>query len=119
MRNSKGFSLIEIITATVLIAIIAVASLEFYRYCYSNFIIQDKLKLEAVNYAMGAMEILYAEEPDSPLLDETTIWVEDGTITEGDLAGRNGHKYRYIKTMSTSGINDEYKLVKTKVTWAR
>jgi prepilin-type N-terminal cleavage/methylation domain-containing protein len=120
VKISRGFTFVELIVAMVLIVIVSIASLEFFKYCYKNFLVPDELKLEAVNYAAGSMEKLYMEDPASSSLAVTAGWVDvdGGAITEGKLGNRSGHKYKSITTMN-SGSANEYKLIKTKVTWTR
>jgi prepilin-type N-terminal cleavage/methylation domain-containing protein len=121
MKRSRGFTLIELLVAVIIIAIASIESLEFFKYCYSGFVVPDELKLEAINYTAGSMEQLYMEDPNSPSLAVTSSWVDDGLITaEGKLSldNRKGKKSHSIATVN-SGEADEYKLIKTKVTWTQ
>ena len=58
MKKVKGFTLVEVITAMIVIAIIALAAFEFFVYC-QRFIVNADLRLMAVNSARARMENAY------------------------------------------------------------
>ena len=99
----------------VVIAISAIASLEFFKYCYGNFIIPAKWRLEAINYARGSIEAVYMEEYGSPALGDTEGWVELPD-PGGDLAGLGAGSDIKVYTKN-SPAGQEYKVVSTRVTW--
>ena len=65
-----GFTLVELIIAMVIIAIVSVCSLEFLRFCQKNFISNAESRFMAANYARETMEGLYWL-PSSELVDVT------------------------------------------------
>ena len=117
MKRSGGFTLVEVIVGMAVIAISAVASLEFFKYCYGSFIVPDKLRLEAVNYARSSLEARYMEEYDSPALNNTTGFVVDST-PDWKLDGHSAQKSHSVTTKNP-GTGQEYKVVSTKVEWTR
>ena len=86
MINKKGTTLVELIMAMVIIAIVAVSALEFFNFCQKNFIIPVKPKLVASNFAREKMEEQYWQ-PGALLNDGTSAtaplsgWTMTSTIS--------------------------------------
>jgi prepilin-type N-terminal cleavage/methylation domain-containing protein len=119
VKRTRGFTFIELIAGILIIAITSIASLEFFKYCYKNFILLDKLSLEAVNYARSSMETIYMKAyTSSELADTSGLWVEETPAPGGGLAKAGARKYHSV-SVKTTPAGAEYKVISTKVTWTR
>jgi prepilin-type N-terminal cleavage/methylation domain-containing protein len=115
-KRSRGFSLVEIIVAMMIIGITAVVALEFYRLCLKRFVGAARLNLEASDYSRDKMESIYFVSPTN--LGDTTF-----TLTEtlpaavpgapAELKDSHAGKQSYTVTPTTRG----YKVVSTSVDW--
>lgn len=112
--NRRGTTLIEIALAMTIIAIAAVSSLEFYKYCQKNFIVSSKLKLAAADFAKETAEEIYMLDPDNSTLGNGVTIQKDLPAT-GDFSYlKNQHQGNRFCTV-TQG--DSYKVVEVRVTW--
>ena len=103
MKKTKGFTLVEVLIAIIVIAIIAVAAFEFFRYC-QRFILQAELKLMAVNLAREKMEELYwdSDPPEPPAVPE-------------DIMLTTSHSFERNYTIGDSTGN--YKIIDVTISW--
>ena len=105
-NKNRGVTLIELIVAMTVIAITVVVTLEFYRFCMRQFILNARFSLEATDFARETMEELYFS---------SAAGMSDGTVQEllppCDLEG--GARNSTI----TSNPGAGYKLIRTTVTW--
>lgn len=107
MTNKKGFTFVEIIVAMIIIAIVAVSSLEFFYFCQKFFITPIKPKFMASNLARETMESLYwqlgssladTQEPEAVALPDWDPGFNDYlgdwtmTYTVSTPAGNKGYK---------------------------
>ncbi|MDP3791712.1 MAG: prepilin-type N-terminal cleavage/methylation domain-containing protein [Candidatus Omnitrophota bacterium] len=110
--KNRGFTLVELIVAMVIIAITAVGAFEFYVFSMKNFIMKARLTLMATDFATDKMEKLYyLALGDLPPEGDTTNdqFRNDTYLTE--LKNRGGNCL--INVTSTTN----YKIVTTKITW--
>jgi len=114
-KKSRGFTLVEIIVAMMIIAISAIATLEFYRFCLKRFVGVSRLSLEATDFGRDNMEGLY-------FINSANL--NDGTVAEplpnsipgvfpNELKDNYGGVRQYTITSKTA-----YKVIETKVDWA-
>lgn len=115
MKRRAGFSLIEVMIAVIIFAIAAVASLEFFRHCHESFLQKDKLRLQAFYAAAASLESLYWEDLDSSSLNPTGGWI-GLAAPGGSLANVNAKRDYSIETRN-SGLDTEYKVIRTRVSW--
>lgn len=108
--DKKGVTLIETMIAIVIIAIAAVASLEFYALCQRNFITNAASKSIAANFARETMEDLYLRDDNDPDLNVGTTLVN---LPASPLSSRGGTR-NYTVTQKTG-----YKLIETYVDWTK
>ena len=113
-KKSRGFTLVEIVVAMMIVAISIVATLEFYRFCLKRFIGDSRLNLEATDFGRDKMEELYFVNSAN---------LSDGTVTESlpdsipgvfpnELKDDYGGAGQYTVTSKTG-----YKVIETKVDW--
>ena len=113
MRQKRAFTLIELITAVVIMAIAVVCSLEFYRYCHKNFLINSMLKLEAANFARETMEGIYFLDPtDSQLSAGNYTQALPSTGDCSQLKTQYGGTRTYRVAQQT-----DYKVIQVTVNW--
>lgn len=106
--NKKGITLIETMVAIVVIAIAAVASLQFYAFCQRSFITNAVLNSMAANFARETMEDYYFSDYNDPDLNVGT-----NTVTLPTM-GNHGGTRNYTVTNKTG-----YKLIETSVDWTK
>lgn len=134
-KNRKGFTLVEIMVAMVLIVIIVTVGFEAYRYA-KIFVRDSKLRLMAVNFAQETMEKLYfagnlAEQveprpdpffPDSEGLEdlEAPDRPKFKLLLDTHHGARNYTVKSNISELNKSGVEavtDEYMIIETNVHW--
>jgi len=116
-HNRKGVTLVELMITIVVIAIAVVGSLEFFKFCQKNFIINSTLKLMASDFARETMEDLYYRDPD----DLDLITPKDVSLpSTGDFAtlADKGGSRSYTVTQGTDAIHGtKYKVITITVDW--
>lgn len=107
MLNKKGVTLVELITAMIIIAIVAIVSLEFFYFCQKYFITPIKPKFTASNLATETMENLYWQvgsslgDTSEPVPVALTGWdcLDDWEMTY-DISEPTGNKgYKKIEVI--------------------
>lgn len=111
--SKRGVTIIETMVAIVVIAIAAVASLEFYALCQRNFITNAALKSIAANFARETMEGYYLRDYNDPDLNVGTTPVPLPASPPSPL-GSHGGTRNYTVTQKTG-----YKLIETYVDWTK
>jgi len=91
MKRKKGFTLVEVVIAMIMIAIIAVTGFEFLRHV-QYFIIVAGEELVALNLAREKTEELYWDsdlKEMSPVTDDVSDYLPGGrrTYSVGNSAG--------------------------------
>ncbi len=116
-NKTKGFTLIDIIVGMAVIAIAVVVTLEFYRFCMKQFIINARLSLEATDFARETMEGLYFSSAATSF---------DGIVTATDVLPSSIGGFPAELTESYYGTRNytitpktDYKIIETKVEWTR
>ena len=123
MRNTKaGFSLIEAVITVMLIAIVAVAALSIFAYCY-RLALQADARIVAANFARETMEGLYKKDYGDTGLNETVTHADPlpaGTEFGGGFLGRYPtatREYTIAENAATEQSSD-YKLITVTMTWS-
>ena len=114
MKNIKGVTLVELIVGIVIIAVISVASLEFFQHC-RRFIVDSEIRLGAVNFARETMEL---RAWDTEITD-TTGWQNDRDLPAGaEFASGIRDNYGGSRLYRVEdGATGDYKVIKVKVGW--
>jgi prepilin-type N-terminal cleavage/methylation domain-containing protein len=117
LRSQRGLSLVEILVATVVFAIVAIALVEFYHWGRAR-IMEVGLRRSALAVAQGKMEELRAlyfmdadladgsHGPETVQLNEHLTGTQSWTVTTLDDPG-NGY----------TGSEEDYKDVTITVAW--
>ncbi|OGX01435.1 MAG: hypothetical protein A3I73_02095 [Omnitrophica bacterium RIFCSPLOWO2_02_FULL_45_16] len=108
----KGITLIETMVAIVVIAIVAVVSLQFYVFCQRSFITNAVSNSMAANFARETMEDYYFSDYNDAAL---AVGTYTATLPASPLANQHGGTRSYTVTNATN----DYKLIETKVTWTK
>ena len=118
MKNTKaGFSLIEVVITTLLIAIAAVTALSFIVYC-DRLTLQADARVTAANFAREKMEDLYKKDYRDASLNET-----GGTSYPLPVSPAFGGGFhdRYPTAAREYTVNENtgygYKLITVKTKW--
>jgi len=111
MKKTKGFTLIEILIAMVIIAITSIVTLEFYVFCQKNFIVKPQLRLMAVNFSRDSMEDYYFNSSltagaSTPALPSTNTNIGDPLLDN----------YGGTETITITNKTN-YKIIETLITW--
>lgn len=116
MRKKSGVTLIEVIIAMVVIAIIAVGAFSFFEHC-QRFIVDSQLRLIAVNFVRETMEERYWELNPA----ETPDWAADTPLPTGtgfgSLLRDNYGGTRHYRVSADTGTGTSYRVIETRVTW--
>ncbi|MDO8536036.1 MAG: type II secretion system protein [Candidatus Omnitrophota bacterium] len=123
MTKRKGFTLLELIVAMVIIAIMAVGALEFYVYSLNRFIMKARLDLQATDFARETMEKMYCLTPEQLVSYSDTPDLPDFSASS-DPTWKNAFsdefKDRYGASRAyTVTSKPNYKIITTTVTWTR
>ena len=103
-NKSRGFSLIEVIVAMMIIAIMALSAFQFYVFCMNRLIMNARLNLIATDFGRVPMEERYFLSPGSLTNSFNTFDLE---------AGQSCNRSCNITS------NTNYLIVETAVTWTR
>ena len=116
MKNIKGVTLVELVIGIVIIAIISVASLEFFRHC-QRFIVDSEIRLGAVNFARETMDL----RSWNTNVGDPTGWLDEPLpLPTGGTFGRIRDDYsgtRQYRIQSDTGGTGDYKVIKVRVSW--
>ena len=118
MKNIKGVTLIELISGIVIVAIISVASFEFFRHC-QRFIVDSEIRLGAVNFARETMEFHSWDVEIGYTTDED--WENDTLLPTSGTFGRIRDVYggtRQYRVKQDTEETGDYKVIDVKVNWA-
>lgn len=109
MKNNKaGVSFIELMIATILIAIVAVVSIQFLVYC-KRLMGRPKTTFQAANLARSYMEPLYNIDQSGVILQQA------GNIADASL---NNATFNTIVSGPTQNKNfNGYSTVTVTITW--
>lgn len=110
--SKKGVTLIETMAAILVIAIAAVASLQFYAFCQRSFITNAASNSMAANFARETMEDYYFSDYNDSDLNVGNY--NTVPITGSSLANNHNGTRSYTVTQP---IGTGYKLIETKVHW--
>lgn len=113
--NKKGVTLIETMVAILVIAVAAVASLQFYAFCQRSFITNAALNSMAANFTRETMEDYYFSDYNDPALNVGNYSV---SLPASPL-GSHGGTRNYKVTNRTVTANIGYKLIETYVDWTK
>lgn len=108
MKKMKGFTLVEVIIAMMIIATISFGGFGFFQYC-KRFVVDSELRLTAINLARETMEKLYWNDT----LEETADRVDDELPPEAfqdDYSGGRSH-------LITTDAEGKYKIIEVTVNW--
>ena len=114
--SKKGVTLIETMAAILVIAIAAVASLQFYAFCQRSFITNAALNSMAANFARETMEDDYFSDYNDPDLYVNPVSNTNtypATLPASPLDQHGGTR-NYKVTQKTG-----YKLIETYVDWTK
>lgn len=113
MFSRRGFTLVELIVAMMLISIIIVVGLQFLVYC-QRFIIKSGTKLVAANFARETMEELYQDDYYSASLD---VGAESKPLPTGvEFASNLADQYGGSRECTVTEDAD-YKVITVTVEW--
>lgn len=115
-NRSGGFALVEVIVAMIIIAIIAVVTLEFYRVCIGRFVGNSRLSIEAVDFGREKMEELYFLSP-SDLIDCTDIGAPLPDSIPGVFPNELKDKHAGTRKYTITTKPEGYKVIETRVEW--
>jgi len=87
----KGFTLIEVIVAIVVIAVISLGGFEFFKYC-RIFTVDTEFRLMDMNRARGAMEEVYMDPEPKSSTNPDGVWEKVVEVTDSE-----DEKYKIIK----------------------
>ena len=110
--RAKGFTMLDMMIGVILIAIVAVGSLEFYRYCHKCFIANSKFTIEALGFAKESMERLCWLDSSDPAFS-TPLPTLPSTGAFGELGSRSGSSRTYAVSADKGG----YKVLEVTVNW--
>ena len=108
MKNRRaGLTLVELMVGVLLVAIAAVAGLQFLIYC-DKYAMRADAKLAAVNFAQETMENFYMTEYDNLVtpLPASTLLPPSRLLTFGGT-----------RSCVVDGTNPNYKIITVTVTW--
>lgn len=114
MSRKTGLTLIEVIVAIVIIAIGAVAALQFYVFCQKSFLTSAITRPMAANFGRETMEDLYLRDYSDTNLAPNNYSV---TMPVTPTYGRNWTQ-TYTVTNSTSPEPD-YKIITVPTDWTQ
>ena len=113
MKKIKGLTLVELIIGIVIVAIISVASFEFYRHC-QRFVMDAEVRLGVSNFARETME---QRMWDADIATTGGLWIDDTALPTGtDFASDIGSNHGGTRQYSTDETSN-YKVIKVKVHW--
>ncbi|MCX5666865.1 MAG: type II secretion system protein [Candidatus Omnitrophica bacterium] len=108
-KKNAGFTLIDLILGIVIIAIAAVSSLEFYRYCHKFFILRSSITVRALGFAKESIEgLCWLDSSDASL--NIPLPSLPALPATGDFAFTGSRSYSVIDKGS-------YKVLEVKVSW--
>jgi prepilin-type N-terminal cleavage/methylation domain len=113
LKKNKGFSIVEVIVAMIIMSITVISSFEFYRFCMKNFIMDARYHMMGSDFARGAMEQKYfLNTKDFDALGSTGLPVSVALPIGSELKDTRSGTMSYTITQETG-----YKTIETKVIW--